>query len=94
MKDNGGGNRSRWGDRDVGLIPEKGEGRKEDGVGRASRHSVALGKSAPGRWGALEQTLAIREIPCPAGMAQLWCLLPAQSLDGKSLGRVWPPWGL
>lgn len=36
MKDKGGGNRSRWGDWDVGLIPEKGEGRKKNGVGRAS----------------------------------------------------------
>ena len=44
----------------------------------------------PGSQRAPEHTLCIREIPCQAGMAQLWRLRPAQSLDVKSLGRLWP----
>lgn len=40
--------------------------------------------------GAPEHTLWTREIPCQAVMAQLWCLHPAPSLDGKNLGRLWP----
>lgn len=45
MKDKG-GSRSRWGDWDVGLTPEKGEGREKDGGEKNLRHIAALRKSA------------------------------------------------
>lgn len=70
-------------DCDAGLTPKKGKGRTKDW--KSVRHSLALKKSQPGRWGAPEPRLSIREVLCQAE----WPSFGAPTLSplgGKSWG--------
>ena len=78
--------------------PQDKEG--EVGAGKASGHRAALRKCQPGRWGggAWEQRLLteVPEVPCQAGMAQIWC--PCCTVVGRrtawaEYGRRYGRWG-
>lgn len=86
LKDNGGG-RSRWGeplDQDASLtLEKKREGRRYVWrVVKGRRHSVALGKSPPGQWGAQS-----KDCPSEKSYARYFC---AVSLGGNGLGKMGP----
>lgn len=75
LKDQGGGSKSRWGDCNVGLIPEKGEeegrrmGWKEPQMQCSSEKDLIRPLGSP------EQT-AHQRSPLPSRMAQLYCPPP------------------